>query len=144
LVVQGESGMGKTTVLESAERMATGFRSLWVRGVESELVLAHAGLLQALGPLRDGLAEIPGAQATALSVAFGWGPAAGASERFLVGAAVLSLIAAESERTPVLVARRSGWVLRRCPTRCRWATASGWCTPSSSLACPHRPDVRRC
>jgi DNA-binding NarL/FixJ family response regulator len=103
LVVQGEPGMGKTTVLESAERMATGFRCLWVRGVESESVLAHAGLLQALGPLRNGLAEIPGAQATALSVAFGWGSAAGASERFLVGAAVLSLLAAESERTPVLV-----------------------------------------
>ena len=65
---QGEPGIGKTTLLEAAERMATGFRCLWVRGVESESVLAHAGLLQALGPLRDGLAEIPGAQATALSV----------------------------------------------------------------------------
>ena len=59
LVMEGEPGIGKTTLLESAERMATGFRCLWVRGIESESVLAHAGLLQALGPLRDGLAEIP-------------------------------------------------------------------------------------
>ena len=103
LVVQGEPGIGKTTLLEAAERMATGFRCLWVRGVESESVLAHAGLLQALGPVRDGLAEIPGAQATALSSALGWGPAAAPAERFLVAAAVLSLLAAESERAPVLV-----------------------------------------
>ena len=103
LVVEGEPGIGKTTLLEAAERMATGFRCLWVRGVESESVLAHAGLLQALGPVRDRLAEIPGAQATALSLALGWGPAAAPSERFLVAAAVLSVLAAESERAPVLV-----------------------------------------
>ena len=76
LVVEGEPGIGKTTLLEAAERMATGFRCLWVRGVESESVLAHAGLLQALGPIRDRLAEISGAQAIALSLALGWGPAA--------------------------------------------------------------------
>ncbi len=103
LVVDGEPGIGKTTLLEATERMATGFRCLWVRGVESESVLAHAGLLQALGPIRDVLAEIPGAQATALSVALGWGPTADASERFLVAGAVLSMLAAESERAPVLV-----------------------------------------
>ncbi len=103
LVVEGEPGIGKTTLLEAAERMATGFRCLWVRGVESESVLAHAGLLQALSPVRDRLAEIPGAQATALSLALGWGSAAAPSERFLVAAAVLSILAAESERAPVLV-----------------------------------------
>ena len=103
LVVEGEPGIGKTTLLEAAARMATGFRCLWVRGVESESVLAHAGLLQALGPIRDRLAEISGAQAIALSLALGWGPAAGPSERFLVAAAVLSMLAAESERAPVLV-----------------------------------------
>lgn len=103
LVVEGEPGIGKTTLLEAAEKMATGFRCLWVRGIESESVLAHAGLLQALGAVRDRLVAIPGAQATALSLALGWGPAAAPSERFLVAAAVLSMLAAESERAPVLV-----------------------------------------
>ena len=103
LVVEGEPGIGKTTLLEAAERMATDFRCLWVRGVESESVLAHAGLLQVLGPLRERLTEIPGAQATALSLALGWGSAAAPSERFLVAAAVLSMLAGESERAPVLV-----------------------------------------
>ncbi len=66
--VEGEPGIGKTTLLEAAAQLATGFRCLWVRGAESESVLAHAGLLQALGPVREKLAEIPGAQATALSL----------------------------------------------------------------------------
>ncbi len=103
LVVEGEPGIGKTTLLEAAERMATGFRRLWVRGAESESVLAHAGLLQALGPVRDELAEIPGAQATALSSALGWGAVAAPAERFLVAGAVLSMLAALSQRAPVLV-----------------------------------------
>ena len=50
------------------------------------------------------LADIPSAQAAALSGAVGWGPASAVSrERFLVAAGVLSLLAAESERVPVLV-----------------------------------------
>ena len=144
-------GIGKTTLLESAERMATGFRCLWVRGIESESVLAHAGLLQALGPLRDGLAEIPGAQATALSVAFGWGPAVAAAERFLVAAAVLSLLAAESERTPVLVlvddlqwvdresAAALGFAARRLrddPVCFLWAARSGSTPPQFVAGMP--------
>jgi DNA-binding NarL/FixJ family response regulator len=144
LVVEGEPGIGKTTLLEAAERMATGFRCLWVRGVESESVLAHAGLLQALSPVRDGLAEIPGAQATALSLALGWGPAAAPSERFLVAAGVLSLLAAQSERAPVLVlvddlqwvdresAAALGFAARRLhedPVCFVWAARSGSISP---------------
>ena len=95
--------MGKTTMLLAAARRAVGFRCLWARGVESEVVLPHAGLLQALGPLRPELAEIPSAQAAALSVAVGWEPPGAPSDRFLVAAAVLSLIAAGARRGPVLV-----------------------------------------
>ncbi len=103
VVFEGEPGMGKTTMLLAAARRAVGFRCLWARGVESEVVLPHAGLLQALGPLRPELAEIPSAQAAALSVAVGWEPPGAPSDRFLVAAAVLSLIAAEARRGPVLV-----------------------------------------
>ena len=144
LLVEGEPGIGKTTLLEAAQRMATGFRCLWVQGVESELVLAHAGLLQALGSIRDRLAEIPAAQANALSLALGWGPAAAPSERFLVAAAVLSLLAAESERAPVLVlvddlqwvdresAAALGFAARRLredPVCFVWAVRSGSISP---------------
>lgn len=103
LLVEGEPGIGKSTLLRCAEQRAQGFRCLWVRGVESEQLLGHAGLLQALGPLRPRLAEIPQAQQAALAAALGWGPAGRHAEPFLVAAATLSLLAAEAERTPVLV-----------------------------------------
>ena len=91
-----------------------------------------------------GWPEIPGAQAAALSVAFGWGPAAATSERFLVAAAVLSLLAAESERAPVLVlvddlqwvdresAAALGFAARRLrddPVCFLWAARSGSIPP---------------
>ena len=103
VVFEGEPGIGKTTLLQAAARRAVGFRCLWARGVESESVLAHAALLQALGPLRAVLAEIPTVQAAALSVALGWEPPEAPADRFLVAAAVLSLLAAEAARGPVLV-----------------------------------------
>ncbi|HKE71304.1 MAG TPA: ATP-binding protein, partial [Nocardioidaceae bacterium] len=103
LLVEGEPGIGKTTLLEAAQRMATGFRCLWVRGIESEAVLGHAGLLQLLAPIRDRLDEIPGAQADALSSALGWGAAPAPADRFLVGAATLSMLAVQFEHEPVLV-----------------------------------------
>jgi hypothetical protein len=53
--------------------------------------------------VRDRLADLPGAQAEALAAALGWGPAGAPGDRFLVGAATLSLLAATAERAPVLV-----------------------------------------
>ena len=103
LVVQGEAGIGKTTLLAAAEELAGGFVCLWARGVESEAALGHAALLELLAPVRDRLADLPGAQAQALAAALGWGPAGGSGDRYLVAAATLSLLAAAAERAPVLV-----------------------------------------
>jgi len=103
LIVEGESGIGKTALLDAVARSATGFRRFWVRGVESESVMGYAGLLQLLGPLRERLAEIPDAQAAAVAAALGWGPSAPTAARFLVAGGVLSVLAAEAEYAPVLV-----------------------------------------
>src|SRR5215207_5242422 len=103
LVVQGEAGIGKTTLLAAAEELAGGFVCLWARGVESEAALGHAALLELLAPVRDRLADLPGAQAEALAAALGWGSAGGSGDRYLVAAATLSLLAAAAERAPVLV-----------------------------------------
>ena len=104
-VIRGETGCGKTHVLNAvAERgRADGWKCLTMQGVESEAVLSGAGLLSVLSPLRAGLGSVPEAQAEALSAALGWGPAAASGDRFLIGAATLSLLAAESARTPLLV-----------------------------------------
>jgi AAA ATPase domain len=57
LVVSGEAGIGKTTLLQAAEELAGGFACLWAHGVESEAALGHAALLELLGPVRDRLAD---------------------------------------------------------------------------------------
>ncbi len=103
LVLTGEPGIGKSALLGAAEQLASGFRCLWVRGAESEQVMANAGLLQAISPLRGRLADVPESQAAALSRALGWGSGPGGAERFLVAAATMSLLAAEAEDNPVLV-----------------------------------------
>ncbi len=103
-VVRGEAGSGKTALLRVvADRArADGWTCLAVVGVESEVVLSGGGLLAALTPLRGELDSVPAIQAGALAGALGWGPGA-SGDRFLVGAATLSLLAAAAVRTPVLV-----------------------------------------
>ena len=103
LVVSGEAGIGKTTLLQAAEGLADGFTFLWARGVESEAALGHAALLELLTPVRDRLADLPAAQAEALAAALGWGPAGASGDRYLVAAATLSLVAATAQSAPVLV-----------------------------------------
>src|SRR6188768_2683220 len=51
LLVEGEPGLGKTTLLEAARSLAVGFTCLSTQGVEPESVLAHAGLLELMTPV---------------------------------------------------------------------------------------------
>ncbi len=101
LVVSGEAGVGKTALLESAIRSASGFRVLRAVGVESDMELAFAALQQLCAPLMDRLDRLPGPQQDALGVAFGL-RAGEAQDRFLVGLAVLSLLAEVAEEQPLL------------------------------------------
>src|SRR5688572_17869629 len=103
LVISGEAGIGKTSLLQAAEAAAQNFRVLRARGVESEALLDHAGLLQLLGPVRHHMDKVPGPQRRALEAAVGWGPGTAESDRYLVAAGTLSLLAAAAENAPVLV-----------------------------------------
>ena len=100
LVVRGEPGIGKTALLDYAAGRAVGFRVVRAWGVESEMELAFAGLHQLCVPMLGRLDQLPGPQRDALAVAFGMreGPA---PDRFLVGLAVLSLLAATAEDQPL-------------------------------------------
>jgi hypothetical protein len=101
LVVHGEPGMGKTALLEYLAGSAPGCRIERAGGVQSEMELAFAGLHQLCAPMLDRLEAVPGPQRDALRTAFGMsaGPAA---DRFLVGLATLSLLAAVAEQQPLI------------------------------------------
>ena len=101
LVVCGESGVGKTALLEFLVERATGFRVVRAQGVQSEMELAFAGLHQLCGPILDRADRLPGPQRDALRTAFGLsrGPA---PDRFLVGMAVLGLLAEVAREQPLL------------------------------------------
>jgi hypothetical protein len=53
IVVLGEAGIGKTTLLDAVAARADGFLRLRARGIESEEALGHAALLELLRPVRD-------------------------------------------------------------------------------------------
>ena len=101
LVVCGEPGVGKTALVEWAIASASGFGVLRAVGVESEMELAFAALQQLCAPMLDRLGELPVPQRDALGVAFGL-RAGDAPDRFLVGLAVLSLLAEVAEEQPLV------------------------------------------
>ncbi len=69
--------------------------------MQSDMELAFAGLQQLCAPLLNHLDELPEPQREALNVAFGRGVGA-TPDRFLVGLAVLSLMAAAANDQPLL------------------------------------------
>jgi DNA-binding CsgD family transcriptional regulator len=115
LVISGEAGIGKSVLLDEAARAAgaAGIMVLRGTGIETEAELPFAGIHLLLHPLLDRLPALPAAQATALRRALlvepvlvepvlvepGTACAADGADRFLIGLAVLSLLA---EAEPVL------------------------------------------
>jgi hypothetical protein len=101
LVVRGDPGVGKTSLLEYAASAAAGFRVARVRGVESEMDLAFAGVHRLLVPFLPRVAELPPPQRDAMEAAFGLARSA-PPDRFRVGLATLSLLADAAVDRPLL------------------------------------------
>ena len=102
VVLRGEAGVGKTALLGYTVAQAkSAFRVIQVAGVESDMELAFAGLQQLCAPLMSHLDELPEPQRDALNVAFGRGVGP-TPDRFLVGLAVLSLMAAAADVQPLM------------------------------------------
>ena len=95
------SRVGKSALLEYAVQQAGGM-SLLRRGVQSEAHIPFAGLSELLRPALALLDRLPAPQAAALEGALALRPAR-SEERFAVGAATLSLLAAWAELRPALV-----------------------------------------
>jgi DNA-binding CsgD family transcriptional regulator len=101
LVVHGEAGIGKSTLLDDAAASAADFRVVRARGYESESDIPFAGLLDLLMPLLDLVDRIPEAQARALRGAMAIEEPS-AHDKFAVPAAVLSVLGVAADEQPVL------------------------------------------
>ena len=101
LVLRGEPGVGKSALLGDVMEHAGDLQIVRTVAVESEMTLAFAAIHQLLSPLLPGANRLPEPQRRALSVAFGLvsGPPA---DPFLVGLAVLTLLADAADAWPVL------------------------------------------
>jgi DNA-binding CsgD family transcriptional regulator len=104
LVVLGDAGMGKTTLLTSAADRAgsAGMRVLWATGRESEASLAFSGLHELLSPVLEAAANLPYRQAQALLGALGLAAEPAAADRLVTGIAALTLLSDVSAAAPVL------------------------------------------
>ena len=104
LVVVGEAGIGKTTLLDSAARAARarGITVITTTGVPSETHLPYAGLHRLLQPFVPRIQALPGPQRDALSAAFGLSEGA-APDLFLIALAVLELLAETASSSPLLL-----------------------------------------
>ncbi|NUU21374.1 MAG: AAA family ATPase, partial [Streptomycetaceae bacterium] len=101
LVLRGEAGIGKTALLDHVSARATGFRVTRAAGVEAESAFPYAGLHQLCVPFLDRLDKLPAPQREALGTAFGM--AAGPRPtRFMVGLAVLTLLAEVADEQPLV------------------------------------------
>jgi DNA-binding CsgD family transcriptional regulator len=101
LVVRGDPGIGKTALLQAVIERADGFRVLRAAGTEEESGLPYAGLHLLLRPVLDRAGALPQVQAEALDGALGLAKAE-QPDRFLVGLAVLSLLAEAATGQPLL------------------------------------------
>jgi len=101
LAVHGEAGVGKTALLEYAVAAASRFRVAQTFGAEAEMELPFAAVQQLCSPFFELGERLPEPQHDALGVAFGvsTGPA---PDPFLVGLAVLGLLAEAAEEQPLV------------------------------------------
>src|SRR5690348_5621297 len=102
LALTGEPGIGKTALLDYAARRADGMRLLRARGIESEAQVPFGSLLELIRPALVMLEKIPEPQAVALEGALALRPGE-TQERFAVGAARLSVLAAYADQAPLAV-----------------------------------------
>ncbi|MFI0900261.1 LuxR C-terminal-related transcriptional regulator [Streptomyces sp. NPDC020983] len=102
LVVTGEAGAGRTTLLDvAAEAAAAGGRVLRATGSRGESNLPFSGLHQLLRDVLGDVDRLPERQRSALSSAMG--TETGVPEPMMVGLAALTLLSELSEGSPVLL-----------------------------------------
>jgi AAA ATPase domain len=127
LVIRGEAGIGKTALVEYLRERAwaSGCRVAQVAGIQSEMELAFAAIHQLCAPMLDRLPRLPEPQRDALATAFAI-QAGPPPDQFLVGLAVLSLLAETAEEQPLVCLIDDAQWLDRASSQAL-AFAAGYC-----------------
>lgn len=101
VLVTGEPGIGKTSLVNAVGTAASGMTLLKIVGFEAESTIPFAAVQRLIIPLHERLPALPDRQRLALAVAAGRadGPP---PDRFLVGLGLLGLLAAAAAGTPVV------------------------------------------
>jgi DNA-binding CsgD family transcriptional regulator len=101
LVIRGDLGTGKTSLLRFASDEAVDMRRLETAGVESESEFAYAGLHALIAPLQTHLTDVAEEHAKVLRGALALDEEADAG-RLYIGAAMLALLGAAAAEQPLL------------------------------------------
>ncbi len=103
MIIRGDAGLGKSTLLATAGERAQDVRVLRATGVESDTELAFSGLRELCAPLVDDVEMLPDEQATLVMSALELRGRTRAADRFGVYAAFNDLLGAAAEAAPLLV-----------------------------------------
>ena len=105
LLISGDPGIGKSTLLHVAQELAHnhGMRVLRLCGTTSEMHLPFGGLQQALATMLRHADALPVRQRAALQAAFGLSEELAVPDIFLVALAALTLLTARAVRKPILL-----------------------------------------
>jgi DNA-binding CsgD family transcriptional regulator len=101
LILQGEPGTGKTTLLDYAVESGRDFEIVRLLGIESESELGFAALHQLVLPFAAGLSSLPAPQRDALGGALGL-RRTDSPDRFLLALAALTMLADAAAMRPLL------------------------------------------
>jgi tetratricopeptide (TPR) repeat protein len=101
LLIRGDPGVGKSALLDYVVARSTRCNVSRTTGVESRMELPFAGLYQVCAPMLGLRDRLPVPQRDALAVAFGHSLGS-PPDGFLVGLAVLSLLATASQERPLM------------------------------------------
>ena len=99
--MHGDAGVGKTALLEYLVEVGPEFRISLTAGIEADMELPFAAAQQLCSPFLNLSERLPQPQREALEVAFGL-MAAPPPDRFLVGLAVLGLLAEAATEAPLI------------------------------------------
>ncbi len=102
LVIRGDPGIGKSALLRAAHARASGLQVAEVRAFAPESSTPFSALSMLVLPFRNHLGSLLEHQAAVLAAAVGLGPPS-PTDRYVIGAATLALLAAIAEAGPLLV-----------------------------------------